>query len=114
MSLTVILSLAALGLIVATACSGVAIALLERKRVVPRLAETAFMGLAGAGTTALVASVVSLHPLTEPASAEQIAVKDPPACVSLSHASAYDPQPAEMDVGGGRGEVSVFRSSRTG
>lgn len=64
MSLSVILCLTALALLLATAASGIAIAILERRGVVPRIAEGLFVGLAGAGSAVLVASVVSMHPLT--------------------------------------------------
>lgn len=64
MSVSLILCLTTLALLLATAASGLAIAVLERRGIVPRLAESAFFGLAVAGCLVLVASVALLHPTT--------------------------------------------------
>jgi hypothetical protein len=62
MTLPLILCATALALVLATAATGLAIAVLERRSLVPTLLESAFVGLAGTGAAALVASVVVLHP----------------------------------------------------
>ncbi|MDF1792585.1 MAG: hypothetical protein P1U88_11780 [Thalassobaculaceae bacterium] len=128
MSISLILCLSTLTLLVATATIGIAIAVIERKGVVPRLAETTFMGLAGAGSIVLMASVVVLHPLTaetligslhapsvtSTAMAAEIDAAEEPACVSLADFPAYDRGQARFEGDGAKGEggheVSVFRS----
>lgn len=137
MLVSLVLCLVTLVLLVATAASGVAIAVLERRGVVPRLAESAFLGLAGAGSAILVASVLLMHPVTAEGVARlshalavagdaMAAEYDPTAtipaadrpddvpCVSLAELPAYDRHQARFDGQGAKGEsgheVPVFRS----
>ena len=129
MSISLILCLTTLALLTATAASGLAIAVLERRGAVPRLAETTFMGLAGAGSLVLVTSVLMLHPLTadtlagafhapsvtSTAMAAEVEPSEESACVSLAELPAYDRRQARSEGEGAKGEsgheVSVFRSS---
>jgi len=125
MSTTLALCLITLALLLAAAGSGIAIAVLERRGVVPRLAERTFLGFAGAGSALLVVVVVSLHPTTGAAVAgtpapASTAVASPPsgspqtACVSLADLPAYDHPRARYEGDAARGEfgheVPVFRS----
>lgn len=136
MPIPMILCLIALALLVATAASGVAIAVLERRGVVPRIAEATFLGLAGAGSFVLVASVLLMHPTsaggiarlshvlsvasaamaaeTPPGgTASDAAFPDAVPCVSLAELPAYDRGQARSDGYGAKGEssheVPVFR-----
>lgn len=124
-TLPMILCLCALALVVATAASGVAIAVLESRGVVPKLVESAFMGLAGVGSTALIASVVALHPATAgvagdafsllPAGRDAVTVELVAElegeCFPPVADAAYD-LPQENVYWGGIGrEVPLFRSS---
>ncbi|WPZ34294.1 hypothetical protein T8K17_24065 [Thalassobaculum sp. OXR-137] len=128
MSISLILSLTTLSLLLATAGCGIAIAVLERKSAVPPVVEQVFMGLAAAGSTALVSCVVLLHPVTggtpvarfalpsvtSIAMASEVEAGDLPACVPLEEGAAYDPGQARFEGRGAEGdsghEVSVFRS----
>ena len=128
MSISLILSLTTLALLLATAGCGLAIALLERKRAVPPFVERVFIGLAGAGSSVLVCSVVLLHPvtgggqtglvlpsITATAMAAEVNPAGLPACVPLGGSAAYDRVQSRFEGFGAQGvsshEVSVFRPS---
>lgn len=132
MSVSLILCLTTLALLLATAAIGLAIAVLERRGIVPLQAESAFFGLAAAGCLVLVGSVVMLHPSTAgrfagdsglpsvagaAMAAEVVADAHEDGdlrCVSLAELPAYDRRQARSDGRGAKGEsgheVSVFRS----
>ncbi|MCR9072345.1 MAG: hypothetical protein NXI18_11550 [Alphaproteobacteria bacterium] len=91
MSIPLVLCLATLALLLATAASGLAIAVLERRGVVPRLAELAFFGLGAAGSVVLVASVAIMHPIT----ADRLGLRD--AYVSIATVAMASEETAEAN-----------------